>query len=76
MVYGVILAGGIGSRMGTAEKPKQFLLLGQKPLMIHTLEKFLMCARFECIYVGNGNRAVFYTYNFWVFQHRFKTIFS
>lgn len=52
MIYGAILAGGIGSRMHMADMPKQFLPLGDKPILIHTLEKFLMCADFECIYVG------------------------
>ncbi len=41
-VYGVVLAGGIGSRMGNVEKPKQFLDLGGKPIIIHTIEKFVV----------------------------------
>ena len=41
MVFGVILAGGIGSRMGNVEKPKQYLSVGGKPIILHTLEKFL-----------------------------------
>ncbi len=40
MVYGVVLAGGIGSRMGNVEKPKQFLHIGNKPIIVHTVEKF------------------------------------
>ncbi len=40
MVYGIVLAGGVGSRMGNAQKPKQYLLLGDKPLIVHTVEKF------------------------------------
>jgi 2-C-methyl-D-erythritol 4-phosphate cytidylyltransferase len=35
----IITAGGIGKRMET-ELPKQFLLLGSKPVLIHTLEQF------------------------------------
>ena len=35
----IITAGGIGKRMG-GELPKQFLLLGAKPVLIHTLERF------------------------------------
>lgn len=42
MVFGVILAGGIGSRMGNVEKPKQFLKIGSKPIIIHTIEKFFV----------------------------------
>lgn len=42
MVFGVILAGGIGSRMGNVEKPKQYLKVGNKPIIIHTIEKFFV----------------------------------
>ena len=51
MIYGVILAGGIGSRMGNTDKPKQFLLIGDKPIIIHTIEKFLVNDKFEKIIV-------------------------
>lgn len=40
MVFGVIFAGGIGSRMGSADMPKQYLQLGSKPIIAHTIEKF------------------------------------
>jgi len=52
LIYAGILAGGTGKRMGYVDTPKQFLDLGGKPLIIHTLEKFLLNARFEKIYVG------------------------
>lgn len=52
MIFGAILAGGVGSRMSIADMPKQFLPLGDKPIIMHTLEKFLMCSRFDRIYVG------------------------
>lgn len=45
-VYGVILAGGQGIRMGNVEKPKQFMELGGKPIIVHTMEKFIMNADF------------------------------
>jgi len=51
MINGVILAGGIGSRMGNNDKPKQFLLIGDKPIIIHTIEKFLVNDKFEKIIV-------------------------
>lgn len=35
----VIVAGGSGKRMG-AEIPKQFLILNDKPVLLHTIEKF------------------------------------
>lgn len=37
--YAVIVAGGSGTRMQNAV-PKQFLLLGEKPVLMHTLLKF------------------------------------
>ena len=41
MIYAGILAGGTGTRMGIQDMPKQFLTLGQKPIIMHTVEKFL-----------------------------------
>lgn len=38
--YVIIVAGGSGSRMGT-EIPKQFLMLQNKPILLHTIEKFV-----------------------------------
>lgn len=52
MIFGAVLAGGVGSRMNISDMPKQFLPLGEKPIILHTLEKFLMCNRFDRIYVG------------------------
>lgn len=51
MIFGVILAGGIGSRMGNVEKPKQFLTVGEKPIIIHTIEKFYVNDSFEKLLV-------------------------
>lgn len=36
----VIFAGGVGSRMGKAAVPKQFLEVHGKPIIVHTLEHF------------------------------------
>ena len=52
MIFAGILAGGIGSRMKIADMPKQFLPLKEKPIIIHTLEKFILNERFDKIYVG------------------------
>lgn len=51
MIYGEILAGGSGKRMGNTEMPKQFLMLGDKPIIIHTIEQFLMNTKFNKILV-------------------------
>ena len=39
MNYIVIVAGGKGLRMGS-ELPKQFLPIGGKPVLMHTIERF------------------------------------
>lgn len=63
MVFGVILAGGIGSRMGNVEKPKQYLTVGDKPIIIHTLEKFFVHDSFEKIIVLCPSQWVEHTKN-------------
>ena len=40
MNVGVIFAGGVGSRMHSKDKPKQFLEIFNKPIIIYTLEYF------------------------------------
>lgn len=40
MNIAVVFAGGVGSRMHSKEKPKQFLEMHSKPIIIHTLELF------------------------------------
>ena len=52
MIFGSILSGGVGSRMNIADMPKQFLPLGDKPIIIHTLEKFMLCSKMDKIYIG------------------------
>ena len=51
MIYGEILAGGSGTRMGNTDMPKQFLMLGEKPIIIHTIEQFLINPKFDKILV-------------------------
>ncbi len=38
--FAIIVAGGNGSRMGS-KTPKQFMLVGGKPILMHTIEQFL-----------------------------------
>lgn len=61
MVFGVILAGGIGSRMGNVDKPKQYLLIGKKPIIVHTAEKFIVNSNFEKVIVLCPEQWVSYT---------------
>ena len=50
MIYAVMAAGGIGSRMG-ADKPKQYIEIGGKAIIAHTAEKFLKCERISKVIV-------------------------
>lgn len=52
MIYAGILAGGSGSRMGNVPLPKQFLDLDGKPILIHTIEKFLLINDFDNIIIA------------------------
>ena len=40
MNYALIFAGGVGCRMNSKTKPKQFLEIHGKPILIHTIEHF------------------------------------
>ena len=51
MIYAEILAGGKGTRMGNTEMPKQFLLLNDKPIVIHTIEQFLLNKQVEKVII-------------------------
>lgn len=51
MIFVAILAGGVGSRMGDTDTPKQFLNLGNKPILIHTIEKFVILDEVDKIIV-------------------------
>lgn len=61
MIYAGILAGGQGTRMGNVPMPKQFLLLNDKPILIHTLEKFALNPRFEKIIIASPKEWINYT---------------
>lgn len=52
MIFAGVLAGGVGSRMNIADMPKQFLPLMGKPIIIHTIEKFLINEKIDFVYVG------------------------
>lgn len=52
MVVAGIVAGGIGSRMGQNVIPKQFLEVAGKPIIVHTIEKFMTSSVIDYIVVG------------------------
>ncbi len=51
MNIAVIFAGGSGRRMNTKDKPKQFLMIHGKPIIVHTIEKFQYHDRIDGIIV-------------------------
>ncbi len=61
MIYAGILAGGIGSRMGNIPLPKQFLELDGKPIIVHTIEKFLLTKEFDKIFIATPQKWVLHT---------------
>ena len=63
MIFAAILAGGIGSRMGGTDTPKQFLTLGNKPVIIHTIEKFVINENIDKIIVLTPKNFITHTNN-------------
>ncbi|MGN0470125.1 MAG: IspD/TarI family cytidylyltransferase [Acutalibacteraceae bacterium] len=52
MIAAGIVAGGTGSRMGSTSLPKQFLDLCGKPVIVHTIQKFLDNSMTDVIAIG------------------------
>jgi len=69
MIFGAILAGGIGSRMSNHKIPKQFIDLCGKPIIIRTVEKMLSVKDFDYVVVAihpdyiNYLESLFNTFN-------------
>lgn len=63
MNIGIIFAGGRGSRMGKTDKPKQFLEIYDKPIIIHTIEKFENNASIDAIIVSTLEEWIDYLYD-------------
>lgn len=51
MIVAAILAGGSGKRFGSTDLPKQFLDIKDKPIIIHTIEKFIVSPTIDYILV-------------------------
>lgn len=61
LIYAGILAGGKGTRMGNVPMPKQFLLLNEKPIIVHTIEKFILNDNFKKIIIATPKEWLNYT---------------
>ena len=51
MNIAIIFVGGVGTRMNTKDRPKQFLMVHGKPIIVHTIEKFQEHAEIDGIIV-------------------------
>ena len=60
LIFAAILAGGIGQRLNSYS-PKQFLTVGNKPILIHSIEKFLEVDDFNKIIVSSPKDFIDYT---------------
>lgn len=63
MVYGAILAGGIGKRIERTTLPKQFISIGGASVIVHTLRQFLGNDRLEQIYIAVNRDWMIYAEN-------------
>lgn len=60
MNYGVILAGGSGSRMKGIDIPKQYYEINGKPIIIYTLKTFIDIECFDYIYIAVNDEYIQY----------------
>jgi 2-C-methyl-D-erythritol 4-phosphate cytidylyltransferase len=58
MNVALILAAGTGSRMGNTDKPKQFLPIYGKPLMVHTIEAFEINDEVDAIVISTNEEYI------------------
>ena len=58
MNIALILAAGSGSRMGNTDKPKQFLPIYGKPLMVHTIEAFEMHDEVDAVVISTNEEYI------------------
>ena len=61
MNYVGLLAGGNGTRMGKTELPKQFLNVSEKPIIINTLEQFVINPNVDKVIVAVPENWINYT---------------
>ncbi len=87
--YVLILAGGQGTRLNNAKYPKQFLNIGNKPMLMHSIQTFSEACPDSKIYIGLQKKdrlmwsELCEKYNFKIHHNlyvagkeRFETVFS
>lgn len=75
MNIAIIFAGGIGIRMNNIEKPKQFLEIYEKPIIIRTLEKFEHCSDVDGIIIACVKEWIDYLQDL-LLRYNFKKVVS
>jgi 4-diphosphocytidyl-2-methyl-D-erithritol synthase len=63
MIYGAILAGGIGKRIERHSLPKQFIQIGGVPIIVVTIRTFLNNDRINKLYIAVHNDWMVYCEN-------------
>lgn len=71
MIYGAILAGGIGKRVERYSIPKQFVSIGGNPIIVMSIRKFLENRRIPIIYVAVHKDWIMYAEN--LFKENFSS---
>lgn len=61
MIYAGLLAGGYGWKKYLSEMPMQYMLLGKKPILIHSLEQFILNPSIDSVIVVAPNNWIVYT---------------
>lgn len=61
MIYAGILSGGMGNQTRRADMPRQFLELGDKPILIHTIDPFMVNHNIDEIIVALPKPWISYT---------------
>lgn len=73
MNIGVIFAGGVGSRMHSKDRPKQFLNVYDKPIIVHTIEHFQNNNEIDAVVVVCVEQWIEY-FNELVFKYRLDKV--
>ena len=63
MIYGAILAGGIGKRIERTSLPKQFITISGTPILVYTLRHFLENDKLDQIYIAVHSDWILYAEN-------------
>lgn len=61
MIYAVILAGGLSDKMYRIDTPRPFLMLGSKPIIIHTIEQFVINSQVDKVIIAVSDEWILHT---------------